>query len=60
VPGATAVTEPAVRYDLQYEDGPHDAEALLIHPKTGHLFIVTKSLAGSSVMPLPARCARRG
>lgn len=30
------------RFDLEYADGPHDAEALLVHPKTGRLFIVTK------------------
>ncbi|HTE20166.1 MAG TPA: hypothetical protein VK689_17515 [Armatimonadota bacterium] len=58
--GAVAATEPAVRYDLQYEDGPHDAEALLIHPKTGHQFIVTKSLAGSSVYAAPTTLRAQG
>jgi hypothetical protein len=44
--GACAVPleepRPATRFDLEYADGPHDAEALLVHPKTGRLFIVTK------------------
>lgn len=31
-------------YRLTYPDGPHDAEALLVHPRTGQLIIVTKGL----------------
>jgi hypothetical protein len=27
---------------LKYPDGPHDAEALLVHPRTGNIYIVTK------------------
>lgn len=27
---------------LSYPDGPHDAETLLVHPRTGDLYIVTK------------------
>jgi hypothetical protein len=33
---------------LVYEDGPHDAEALFVHPRTGALGIVTKDASGSS------------
>jgi len=41
--------------DLQYPDGPSDAEALLIDPRTGDLVIVTKSLLGMSrVLRAPA------
>ena len=36
------VTEPAEAIRLQYPDGKHDAEALLVHPASGHLYIVTK------------------
>jgi hypothetical protein len=28
---------------LRYPDGPHDAETLLVHPKTGDIYIVTKA-----------------
>ena len=37
-------TEPAEVIRLQYPDGSHDAEALLVHPSTGHIYIVTKVL----------------
>ena len=36
-------TEPAEAIRLTYPDGPHDAEALLVHPSTGNLYIVTKT-----------------
>ncbi len=36
------VTEPAESIRLRYPDGKHDAEALLVHPLSGHLYIVTK------------------
>jgi hypothetical protein len=32
----------ATEFDLRYADGPHDAEALIVHPKTGRLFVATK------------------
>jgi hypothetical protein len=35
-------TEPAEAIRLKYPDGPHDAEALLVHPRTGNIYIVTK------------------
>ena len=37
-------TEPAEAIRLKYPDGKHDAEALLVHPRTGNLYIVTKVL----------------
>ncbi len=40
-PGTTAPAE-AIR--LKYPDGAHDAEALLVHPQTGNIYIVTKKL----------------
>jgi hypothetical protein len=40
-PGSTEAAE-AIR--IKYPDGPHDAEALLVHPTTGNLYIVTKVL----------------
>jgi len=35
-------TEPADAIRLRYPDGRHDAEALLVHPRTGNLYIVIK------------------
>lgn len=36
----------AETYDLAYADGPHDAEALLVHPTTGRLYVVSKEFIG--------------
>lgn len=35
-------TEAAEAIRLRYPDGAHDAEALLVHPKTGNIYIITK------------------
>jgi hypothetical protein len=43
---------------LTYPDAPHDAEALLVDPSTGDLFIVTKEGSGTSqVFRAPANLA---
>lgn len=39
---ASGTTEPAEAIRLRYPDGAHDAEALLVHPSTGNIYIVTK------------------
>lgn len=36
-------TGPATAIRLRYPDGPHNAEALMVHPGTGDLYIVTKA-----------------
>jgi hypothetical protein len=41
-PGAQGATAAAIRLDLRYPDGPHDAEAMFIHPRIGDLYIITK------------------
>jgi hypothetical protein len=44
------ITEPTEVITLRYPDGAHDAEALLVHPVTGHIYIVTKvAMANPSV-----------
>jgi hypothetical protein len=49
------VTEPAEAIRLKYPDGRHNAEALMVHPATGDLYIVTKSLeAPAAVYKLKA------
>ena len=46
-------TVPAEWFRLTYPDGPHDAEALLVHPGTGRLFVATKDLAGPGLYRAP-------
>jgi hypothetical protein len=41
-------TAPAEAIHLKYPDGKHDAEALLVHPSTGDLYIVTKTFNATS------------
>jgi hypothetical protein len=41
-------TVASVRIDLRYDDGPHDAETLLVHPTDGRVWVVTKSLDGEA------------
>ena len=41
--GAPRETEPAAELRLRYPDGRHDAEALLVHPATGDLYVVVKN-----------------
>ena len=43
-------TEPAEAIRLRYPDGKHDAEALLVHPVSGHIYIVTKVPMGKPVV----------
>lgn len=51
----------AEAYDLTYPDGPHDAEALLAHPRTGRLLVVTKTvLRGGVVYRAPRRLTPGG
>ena len=35
-------TETAEAIRLRYPDGPHDSEALLVHPRTGRIYLVVK------------------
>ena len=46
-PGGSAalVTE---RFRFDYPDGAHNAEALLVHPQTGQIYVVTKEQSGLS------------
>jgi hypothetical protein len=39
-------TEEAEALRFRYPDGKHDAEALLVHPNTGDLYVVTKTALG--------------
>jgi hypothetical protein len=39
----------AQRFDLVYPDGPRDAETLLVHPRSGGVFVVSKTVFGGTV-----------
>ncbi len=45
----------ALRYSLAYPDGPRDAETLLVSPRTGRLYVVSKALLGGTVYAAPRR-----
>lgn len=45
VPGGGDVA--AAAFDLVYPDRQHDAEALLVHPRTGRVLVVTKAFSGA-------------
>ena len=36
------------RFTVRYEDGPRDAEALMVHPRTGRVYIASKSRDGDA------------
>lgn len=44
---------PVVSYRLRYPEGPADAEALLVDPRSGGLVVVTKGLLGGGVYAAP-------
>jgi hypothetical protein len=48
-------TVPATRYRLRYPDGPRDAEALLVDPRSNRLYVATKDVAGGGLYRAPAR-----
>jgi len=41
-------TGPSVDFRLVYPDGPGDAETLMVQPRTGRVFLVSKPLAGTA------------
>lgn len=45
------------RYLLAYPGGPRDAEALLAHPETGRLYVVSKDVFGGGIFAAPADLA---
>lgn len=50
-PGDRTIDAP--RYDLVYPDGPRDAETVLVHPRTGRVYVVSKSPFGGNVYAAP-------
>src|SRR5436190_961530 len=46
-------TVTAVSYRLRFEHGPHDAETLLVDPRTSQIFIITKSFTAGALYAAP-------
>ena len=53
--GRGDVTASPEAYELVYPDGPRDAEALVRHPLTGQLFVITKGVFAGTVYAAPLR-----
>ncbi len=45
----------ATAYRIKYADGPRNAETMMIDPRTGRLYIASKSLSGDSLYEGPQR-----
>ncbi|MEU5777202.1 WD40 repeat domain-containing protein [Streptomyces venezuelae] len=50
----------ATQYDVKYADGARDAEALMVHPKTGRVYIVSKNEDGGGLYEGPERLSASG
>jgi hypothetical protein len=46
---APAASAPAEALTLRFPDGPHNAEALAVHPTTGDLYVITKDAQAARV-----------
>lgn len=50
----------ATRFDLTYPDGKHNAEAMMVHPTTGRVYVATKSPSGGAIYAAPASLSTSG
>jgi hypothetical protein len=48
----------ATRFDLRYPDGNHNSEGIMVHPRTGRLFVVSKSSSGGAIYRAPKRLSK--
>jgi hypothetical protein len=53
-PPVTIASNPATAIPFRYPDRRRDCEALVIHPKTGDIYLLTKGLFSADVYRLPA------
>ncbi|MFB7617232.1 hypothetical protein [Kitasatospora sp. NPDC056181] len=49
-----------IRYRVRYEDGPRDAEALMVHPVTGRAYIASKKQGGGGLYEGPEKLSTAG
>lgn len=55
-PDQAPATEPAGIIRFRYPDGAHDSEALMVHPVTGVIYLITKRLDGpAEIYKIPSR-----
>ncbi|MFG2501758.1 WD40 repeat domain-containing protein [Streptomyces sp. NPDC048441] len=50
----------ATQYTVKYADGARDAEALMVHPKTGRIYIADKKEEGGALYEGPAQMSASG
>ncbi|MFI8255878.1 WD40 repeat domain-containing protein [Streptomyces filamentosus] len=50
----------AKQYVVKYADGPRNAEALMVHPKTGRVYIASKREGGGSLYAGPEKLSSSG
>ncbi|MBA2768938.1 MAG: hypothetical protein H0U35_07390 [Sporichthyaceae bacterium] len=53
-------TVTATWFRFTFPDGPHDAEALLVHPRTGRVFVATKQVSGAGLYRAPRELVPAG
>ncbi|MFD7322030.1 WD40 repeat domain-containing protein [Streptomyces sp. NPDC059875] len=53
-------TVTAKQYDVKYADGPRNAEALMVHPKTGRVYIASKNENTGGLYAGPERLSSGG
>ncbi|MEV7687170.1 WD40 repeat domain-containing protein [Streptomyces bungoensis] len=53
-------TVTATQYVVKYSDGPRDAESLIVHPKTGRVYIIDKKEDGGHLYEGPAHLSAAG
>ncbi|WP_069171308.1 hypothetical protein [Streptomyces griseus] len=50
----------ATQYDVKYADGPRNAEAMMVHPKTGRVYIASKNEDGGGLYEGPEELSTGG
>ncbi|MGQ4487093.1 WD40 repeat domain-containing protein [Streptomyces sp. SAS_281] len=50
----------ATQFDVKYADGPRNAEALMVHPRTGRVYIASKNEDGGGLYEGPAKLSTGG
>jgi hypothetical protein len=53
-------TVDVTRFTVRYSDGPRNAEALMVHPKTGRVYIASKNEDGGHLYAGPAKLSAHG
>ncbi|MFV0129314.1 WD40 repeat domain-containing protein [Streptomyces sp. HMX112] len=53
-------TVDATQYTVRYAEGPRNAEAMMVHPRTGRVYIASKNEEGGGLYEGPARLTTGG